>query len=504
MKKKLLILFIPITLSILGIIYFQIDWISKTYDLEFKKINTTAGFALKNALEKYHKKSNDSLANFLRSKLTPLIDHSDLIFSNDSLIINLETQYGLSLNSKKNPTVRASSGSGRIRINFPSYNHYNDRRLITEDDLKVMNNYETIQRQIYEIIPSSFNSCQYVYSKTDSIKIAAFFTESLLEKGMADLSNLFQLRFYCGKQYPPQHQLSLGTPLMKYNPQGFDGYSNDSRWVSAYFQTYSKRIISQMLVGLSLSILLIITMILCFIILIKIIIRQKRIAEMKDNYINNMTHELKTPIATISAALEGMQNFKVLENKEKTQRYLNISRTELVRLSNLVSKILNISIYDRNEIELVKQEVDLKNLIHDTIDAEKLKEVKDILFNIDVQDSLPNIQVDPIHFRNVLTNLIDNAVKYSHDTVEINISCYQDDNRVYIKLQDNGIGIASSQLKQIFDKFFRVSTGNVHNIKGYGLGLYYVKYIIERHGGSISVKSEINKGSEFVISIPLI
>src|SRR5690606_2047394 len=144
--------------------------------------------------------------------------------------------------------------------------------------------------------------------------------------------------------------------------------------------------------------------------------------------------------------------FKVLEDKEKTQRYLNITRAELLRLSNMVTKILNISIYDRDEIEMVIQEVNLKNLINDTVDTERIKINKEISFNIEIDKSLPVAYVDPAHFRNVLTNLIDNAIKYSRESVDINIIVNHDGQAINIKIRDNGIGVPSSHIKHIFDK----------------------------------------------------
>lgn len=475
----------------------------KTYDTEFDKINASADDALRDALATYHQDNQDSVTRFLLQKLTPLFDSVELKFSNDSLTINLEYQHIPTLDPQKNSVIRLGTQSEKIHVNYPSYTYYEDKSLMTESDLRVINNWETMQRQVREVIPLLSSTCNPLYFETDSAKISDYFKANLVKKGMVDMINLVQLVFYCGKQVPLEHPQLLGSSLIKYRSQGLEAYSDVDRWVGAYFHSHQERIIKQMAGRSVLSIILILIMITCFVYLIKIILKQKRIAEMKDNYINNMTHELKTPIATISAAIEGMQSFKVLEDKQKTQRYLDIARTELVRLGSLVTKILNISIYDRNEIEMVIQEVNLVSLINDTIDTEKLRAVKDIQFNLDIQDDLPTIKIDPTHFRNVLTNLIDNAVKYSNDSVEISIKCYQADNSVYIKIEDNGIGISSSQLKQIFDKFYRVSTGNIHNAKGSGLGLYYVKYIIERLGGNISVNSELNKGSEFIITIPL-
>lgn len=503
MKTKLLIVFVPIALSIFGIIYFQIDWMFKTYQTESDKINAAANDALRSALSEYHQNNQDSLTHFLLQQLAPICDSIELKFSNDSLTINLETKHVLTLDPQKNTVVRLGTQSGKIHINFPSHNYFNNRSLMTESDLKVTNDYEAIQKQVGAIIPSFANGCKPLYFEADSAKISDYFKTHLSDMGMADMTHLVQLVFFCGNQVSLEQPQLLGSTLIKYQPQGIEAYSNNNRWIGAYFHRHEDRIISQMAGRTSLSIILILIMVLCFIYLIKIIRRQKRIAEMKDNYIDNLTHELKTPIATISAAIEGMQSFKVLEDKEKTKRYLDTTRTELLRLSNMVTKILNIPIYDRDEIEMVIHDVDFVNLINDTIDTERLKANKEIRVNLSIQDNLPTIQVDPTHFRNVLTNLIDNAVKYSNEAAEITITCRQDANSIFIKILDNGIGIAASQLKRIFDKFYRVSTGNIHNVKGSGLGLYYVKYIVERHGGSISVKSEIEKGSEFTISIPL-
>lgn len=503
MKKKLLILSLLIALSIFGVIYFQIDWMSKTYDTEYKKINAVAEDAFRDALGRYHWDNQDSVSRLLISKLNLLADSVELKFSNDSLTINLETQHIRALDPQKNTVVRLGTQYGKIHINFPSYNFYKDKSLMTESDVKVVNNYEAIEQQMRKLIPSFRNNCRPPYFTADSSKIADYFVKSLSDRGLGDMTRHIQLVFSCGNSFSSEQPELLDSSTKKYRPQGLEAYSNDNRWVGAYFHSHEERIISQMIGRTSLSIILILIMILCFIYLIRIVIKQKRIAEAKENYINNMTHELKTPIAIISAAVEGMQSFKVLEDKEKTQRYLNTTRTELLRLGNMVTKILNISIYDRDEIEMVIQQVNLVTLINDVIDTERLKSNKDIVFNLNINDDLPRIHVDPTHFRNVLTNLIDNAVKYSNENVEINITCYQKRGSVYIKIHDNGIGIPSSQLKQIFDKFYRVPTGNLHNVKGSGLGLYYVKYIIERHGGNISVTSEVNKGSEFVISIPL-
>ncbi|MBC7401514.1 MAG: ATP-binding protein, partial [Mucilaginibacter sp.] len=237
--------------------------------------------------------------------------------------------------------------------------------------------------------------------------------------------------------------------------------------------------------------------------LINIIKQQKQLADIKDDFIDNLTHEFKTPIATISAAIEGMQNFKALDDKEKTNRYLNICKNELSRLNDMVTKLLNISVYDKNNLKLTLHHVDVANMVDEIISLEQFRAVKPVQFNVNIDDSVKHIQADPLHFKNVFINLIDNAVKYSKEAVSISITGTKDNGFARYTITDNGIGIPPAELKHVFDKFYRVPTGDVHNVKGSGLGLSYVKSVIEAHSGTITVNSEINTGTSFTILIPL-
>ncbi|HEX3385618.1 MAG TPA: HAMP domain-containing sensor histidine kinase, partial [Mucilaginibacter sp.] len=261
-------------------------------------------------------------------------------------------------------------------------------------------------------------------------------------------------------------------------------------------------IIKNMTLVLLLSVLLIISAIAGFNYLIKTIQKQRKLAELKDDFINNMTHELKTPIATLTVAIEGLQKFNALNDPEKTQRYLQTSRTELSRLNELVTKVLNISAFENEKINLVKENINVDELIEGVIASEQLKTDKKIDINYQ-NNGLTTIIADKLHFRNILVNLIDNAIKYSGKQPQIEVTCIKAGSEAVFSVKDNGPGIPKAQQTLVFDKFHRIPTGNVHNVKGTGLGLSYVKYIVEAHGGTVAVKSEINAGSEFIISIPL-
>jgi signal transduction histidine kinase len=233
------------------------------------------------------------------------------------------------------------------------------------------------------------------------------------------------------------------------------------------------------------------------------ILRQKKLSEIKNDFINNMTHELKTPIATVSAAVEAMLSFGALENAQKTQLYLNVSRNELQRLSDLVEKVLHMAVEEKKELELHPEPVNLSELIKDIVTHQQLKASKPVQFEVDLPSEIPPVYVDRLHMANTINNLIDNAIKYSHEQVTIRIKSYVEAQGWLLSVQDTGIGIPKPYQQAIFDRFFRVPTGDLHQVKGFGLGLSYVKQVVEKHGGQIEVHSEPAQGSEFTLRFPL-
>lgn len=229
---------------------------------------------------------------------------------------------------------------------------------------------------------------------------------------------------------------------------------------------------------------------------------QQKLAVIKNEFISNITHELKTPIATVSVALEALKNFNAIQNPAKTKEYLDISEAELQRLSLLVDKVLKLSMFEHKAIELNKETVVPEQLISEILSTMKLqfeKQQAKVYFKADADITL---QADKLHFTSVIYNLIDNALKYSGEQAEIKLSLRKENHTVILEVADNGIGIPAAYQQRIFEKFFRVPTNNRHNIKGYGLGLSYVYEVIKKHNGSISVKSETDKGSTFIIQLP--
>lgn len=235
--------------------------------------------------------------------------------------------------------------------------------------------------------------------------------------------------------------------------------------------------------------------------LIRTLLRQKTLEEIKSDFTNNITHELKTPIAVAYAANDALLNFNQAEEKTKRDQYLRICQEQLQRLSSLVEQILSMSMERRKTFRLHPEEVNLKELIVSLVEQHQLKADKPVQITLEIEPETLTIVVDRTHFSNIISNLIDNAVKYSKERADITIRCRQTEQTVTISIADRGIGIPLDKQKHIFDKFYRVPTGNLHNVKGYGLGLFYVKSMVEKHGGTITVKSEPGKGSIFTITL---
>lgn len=237
---------------------------------------------------------------------------------------------------------------------------------------------------------------------------------------------------------------------------------------------------------------------------INIIVKQKRLSEIKTDFINNMTHELKTPISTIALSSDMLMRGDFSQDPEKLKRYASIIYKENKRLENQVERVLNVAKMDKDTLHLKKELFDMHDLIEEVKDNFEFNQTEHGgQISIDLQATDFSIQADPVHISNVVFNLLDNAIKYCEVVPSIAISTKNEKNGFVLEISDNGIGIRREDIKMIFDKFYRVPTGNLHNVKGFGLGLYYVKIIIEQHGGNIQVKSAVGKGTTFILWLPI-
>ncbi len=243
-----------------------------------------------------------------------------------------------------------------------------------------------------------------------------------------------------------------------------------------------------------------------FYLTVRTMIRQKKLGEIKNDFINNMTHEFKTPIATISLAVDAMRNEKVINDRDKMGYFSSIIKEENQRMNRQVETILKASQLEKQEVDLELNPVHVHDIINDVVDNFVLQ-LEDKKGRVDLQLNATNdlINADEVHFSNLVNNLVDNAVKYAKDNTPpvIKLTTSSNGKLFTMKIEDNGIGMNRDTVKRIFERFYRAHTGNVHNVKGFGLGLSYVKTMVEAHDGDIKAESTLGKGSTFTVDLPL-
>ena len=276
------------------------------------------------------------------------------------------------------------------------------------------------------------------------------------------------------------------------------------QYLSLYFPNQTNYILSTLRLMLSISAALILFIILSFYYTISTILKQKKLSEIKNDFINNMTHEFKTPISTISLACEMLNDNSVHKSPEKTGNYLTMIREENKRLSLLVENILQTAILDKGAFKLKADRMDVHQILTHVLDNIRLQvESKqgEIITNLNAENHI--LEADRVHFSNIIYNLIDNALKYTLRNPIIEVTTKNIRNGIEIAINDNGIGISKENQKIIFETLYRVPTGNIHNVKGFGLGLSYVKTVVDKHNGTISVESELGHGTIFRIFLPI-
>lgn len=267
-----------------------------------------------------------------------------------------------------------------------------------------------------------------------------------------------------------------------------------------------KKFLFSELIGITtLSIIFTLIIIIAYSSALNQLIKQRQISEIKTDFINNMTHEFKTPIATINLALDAIKSPKVIDDREKTTRYLQMIRDENKRMHAQVENVLRISKLEKRELEINKESTDINEIVEDAIEHVNLIiEDRNGVINTHFNATRTTVLLNDVHFTNVIVNVLDNAIKYSPETPIIDVYTENVKDFVIIKIKDHGAGMSKVAQKRIFEKFYREHTGDIHNVKGHGLGLSYVKRIIEDHNGHITVESEKGKGSTFTIKLPLI
>lgn len=373
----------------------------------------------------------------------------------------------------------------------------------SKNDLFNQNTGNNIFRMEY-----SFDSYNNYKQKIDTTKLDSILTTELRKNNINIKYNYHITSLYPGS---PHHsdltqaesmRDSLGVEIYKKNLSPANRFV-DPVYLIIHFPGQQRYVFKSMWGSLIVSAVVILILIFSFYYIMVSNLKQKKLSQIKNDFISNMTHEFKTPISTISLASEMLSDSSINQTPDKQQRFLKMIRDENKRLSVLVESILQTSILDKGEFKLKPTELDVHEIINTAIsNTQLLIAQKQGTINTFLKAQHYKVYADRVHLTNIIFNLIDNAIKYTRDVPQIDITTQNTAEGIMIEIKDNGIGISKENQRKIFDKFYRVPTGNVHNVKGFGLGLSYVLAVIIKHGGTISVDSELGRGSTFKLHLP--
>ncbi len=538
-KKNIIFIIILMTFALIGLVGLQLYWIKNAITVEEANFRRSVDEAISVVITKLEKKEITSQLNKYKER-TILINTIDSL---NRLLYKEQQKYpGIDEESHTSDDTRISNH----KIDVSTWDNYNGETtlyhdtsiVVTEDPVSKVSkgsNFKTIQHHKIDIDESVLNDYSVTKLKRD-----------LLLKKINLLDDFFEDIFNLGKFKPIEKRLDpylldslIFQELLKkgvkteyefgiFNPgrgqlivQKTGKYSKDllnrnyayilfpsdlylnPEYLMLYFPKEKSFLMMQLWLMLIVSMSLIVIIIFSFSYSVFTVFKQKKLSEMKNDFVNNMTHEIKTPISTISLACEVLGDKDVKKTEALFSTYINVIKQENKRLETLAEHILQTATLEKGQLLLRKEEIDLHQIIlqaFNNVGFHVMQKSGSIAQELNANKSI--ILADKVHITNLIYNLLDNANKYSPEKPKITISTENSSKGVIIKIIDNGIGISKANQKKIFDKFSRISTGNVHDIKGFGLGLSYVKAIVTKHQGSIEIESELKKGSVFTVFLP--
>ena len=496
MKKELRFLFIICTGAMIGIVVFQVFWLKNYFQLSRGRFEQEANLAFEDAVRREFEVRNDTLENLLYLYLSD---------TNKTRITSAPDNQG-----KPRYLISDVADSkynwefGYSEFAFPISSNRDTNRLKVARVAAKLYREQDLDRHIIYYKPQNLG--KYIGAKADSLSFDTARLRPILKQYLAERDIAERFVFKVTDEDSSFNQnIFPDSVTTKYAviTKSFPTYRNakDYRYVRAMFPTISGYLYAKNKLLLAGSIILILVVATSFYYLLRVIKRQKKLSDIKNDFINNITHEFKTPIATVFSAVEALDDFNVVENPEKARKYLRTSKRELERLSDLVTKILNTSLYENASQEFKTERVDIDAIIKEIIQVHKATTGKELKFSYSNSSLFPVVSGDKTHIYNSVHNVIDNAIKYSKDNAEINIQVFNKDVYLVISIEDNGIGIRKEDVPFVFDKFYRASASGA---KGYGLGLSYTKAIVASHKGWCKVYSEFGTGSKFMIGLPAV
>ncbi|TCK64702.1 two-component system phosphate regulon sensor histidine kinase PhoR [Winogradskyella wandonensis] len=523
MNKKLFVLLVVLmSLSLIGIIFVQSYFINRSLENERQQFSLSVKRALSfvsKQIEDYeYRNYRDKIQSYLYNNKEPdssAVQRLVVAFEdddNDQTIIHrniiLEERFKIpslffeidadSTDFSKYTNERITEVYKKSSLDKGSFERVSQIREIDdmEDEAKSFLYRETFKDFI--------SSVDYPLYKRISPELIKVFIEKNLKNEGIEID--FEYAIYDNDLSTKIRTENFEKSLNTYGVPVFLDNNNESSYdLLVDFPGRNKFLISTILWMIILSIIFTSVIIIAYSSAIYQLIKQRQISQIKTDFINNMTHEFKTPIATINLALDSIRNPKIIDDKEKVLRYLGMIKDENKRMHAQVENVLRISKLEKNELNISKERLKLHDLIEDAVThVQLIIEDRKGYIKLHLNADKSSVLANETHFTNVIVNILDNAIKYSDGAPKIDVYTENVANNILLKISDKGNGMSKQVQKRVFEKFYREHTGNVHNVKGHGLGLAYVKQIVDDHQGYISVESEKGKGSTFTVRLPLI
>lgn len=476
-SKTIKLLPVLMVVSILAIAAFQYYWLKKAYEREERTLEMRTNFMFRDAVRSVQssKLKLDRFAD--TSNTSPFI-----LQQNKSGLVKLFT-----------PRQRLESV---LDVVINRVKDSSDRTVVLSQ--KISDSLQKIDKAFPGRRDRMMQFLFDVDSLQDSIKIRELDSAFIKRLEEQNLEVLFSIERVEGKGRRPEEWQPGKEPVFNEVSLGF----KNPIVYRLNLLNKSSVVLRRISIPILFSLFLVAFTALSFWLLYRNLLRQNKLAEIKNEFISNITHELKTPIATVSVAIEALRSFNNNQDPKRTKEYLDISAHELQRLSLLVDKVLKLSMFEMREIDLQYEPLDMNTIVQEVTSSLRLQlEKQHAQLNI-MSEGNTTLEGDRLHLVSVVFNLLDNAIKYSKEDPKIDVSIIGNDNDINLVIKDSGIGIPEEYKAKIFEKFFRVPTGNLHNAKGYGLGLSYVAHVVNRHKGTINVESIPGDGSKFIISLP--
>jgi len=516
-ERKIRIIILLMTLAALGLIAVQLYWITNAFKVEGQKFRNEVNDVLSVTVKKLEKQETASVVidKFVNDKRLVVIksDTTTIITSKINQRFSSPKKRNNSKGYSYNYKVNSIGDGDSIITEVNNFSWNNSDSLIEKTklftlreriDSVLIKKKDNVNQIFYQLLAVEPN--KPIMKRINPDELKNILSEELGNKGIA-------AEFNWGIQIADSDTIlftdsGYKTSLLKSEfkirlfPDDLLGTPN---YLLLYFPSQNSFVLRNLIVMFSLSAALIILIIFLFYKTISLLLTQKKISEIKNDLVNNITHEFKTPISTISLASESLAEPGILENKESVKKYSKIIADENNRLRSMVENLLNTAVLEKGNYHLHKQQINIHNIILElTGKYAVLVEKNEGRIKTDLQADNFLINADEFHLTGVLNNLIDNAVKFSQTKPEVLISTENFNNKIKISVSDNGIGIEKKNIDKIFETFYRVPAGNIHNVKGYGIGLSYAKKMVEAHAGEIFVHSKPDNGTSFEIILPVI